>query len=86
MTGLFLNSTLRSTDFFLNILTLKGRGFNTTTYSLIYGFALFMAFLGYNFYGWLSDKTGKKNPDAMVLCFSGGVWNSGLLRFVSCRD
>jgi hypothetical protein len=25
-----------------NILTLKGRGFDTTTYSLIYGFALFM--------------------------------------------
>jgi len=43
-----------------NILTLKGRGFNTTTYSLIYGFALFMAFLGYNFYGWLSDRTGRK--------------------------
>jgi len=42
------------------ILTLKGRGFNTTTYSLIYGFALFMAFLGYNFYGWLSDRTGRK--------------------------
>ena len=32
-----------------------------TTYSLIYGFALFMAFLGYNFYGWLSDKTGRKS-------------------------
>ncbi len=46
--------------FLPNILTLKGRGFNTTTYSLIYGFALFMAFLGYNFYGWLSDRTGRK--------------------------
>jgi MFS family permease len=46
--------------FLPNILTLKGRGFDTTTYSLIYGFALFMAFLGYNFYGWLSDRTGRK--------------------------
>ncbi len=29
-------------------------------YSLIYGFALFLSFLGYNFYGWLSDNTGTK--------------------------
>ena len=72
--------------FLPNILTLKGRGFNTTTYSLIYGFALFMAFLGYNFYGWLSDQTGRKILHAMVLCFSGGVWNSGFLRSLSCGD
>jgi MFS transporter, MHS family, proline/betaine transporter len=42
------------------IMTLEGRGFDTTTYSLIYGFALFLSFLGYNFYGWISDRTGRK--------------------------
>jgi MHS family proline/betaine transporter-like MFS transporter len=59
MTGLFLTD-YSVYGFLPNILTLKGRGFDTTTYSLIYGFALFIAFLGYNFYGWLSDKTGRK--------------------------
>src|ERR1700690_3485495 len=59
MTGLFLTD-YSVYGFLPNILTLKGRGFDTTTYSLIYGFALFMAFLGYNFYGWLSGKTGRK--------------------------
>ncbi len=59
MTGLFLTD-YSVYGFLPNILTLKGRGFDTTTYSLIYGFALFMAFLGYNLYGWLSDKTGRK--------------------------
>jgi MFS family permease len=59
MTGLFLTD-YSVYGFLPNILTLKGRGFDTTTYSLIYGFALFMAFVGYNFYGWVSDKTGRK--------------------------
>ena len=59
MTGLFLTD-YSVYGFLPNILTLGGRGFDTTTYSLIYGFALFMAFLGYNFYGWLSDYTGRK--------------------------
>src|ERR1022692_1963307 len=59
MTGLFLTD-YSVYGFLSNILTLKGRGFDTTTYSLVYGFALFMAFLGYNFYGWLSDRTGRK--------------------------
>ena len=59
MTGLFLTD-YSVYGFLPNILTLGGRGFDTTTYSLIYGFALFMAFLGYNFYGWLSDITGRK--------------------------
>jgi MFS transporter, MHS family, proline/betaine transporter len=59
MTGLFLTD-YSVYGFLPNILTLKGRGFDTTTYSLIYGFALFCAFLGYNFYGWLSDRTGRK--------------------------
>jgi MHS family proline/betaine transporter-like MFS transporter len=46
--------------FLPNILTLGGRAFSTTTYSLIYGLALFLAFLGYIFYGWLSDYTGRR--------------------------
>jgi len=59
MTGLFLTD-YSVYGFLPNILTLDGRGFDTTTYSLIYGFALFMAFLGYNFYGWLSDLIGRR--------------------------
>jgi MHS family proline/betaine transporter-like MFS transporter len=59
MTGLFL-ADYSVYGFLPNILTLGGRGFDTTTYSLIYGFALFMAFLGYNFYGWISDIVGRK--------------------------
>ena len=59
MTGLFLTD-YSVYGFLPKILTLDGRGFDTTTYSLIYGFALFMAFLGYIFYGWLSDYTGRR--------------------------
>lgn len=59
MTGLFLTD-YSVYGFLPNILTLNGRGFDTTTYSLIYGFALFLAFLGYNLYGWISDFTGRK--------------------------
>lgn len=59
MTGLFLTD-YSVYGFLPNLLTLNGRGFDPTTYSLIYGFALFVAFLGYNFYGWLSDYTGRK--------------------------
>jgi MFS family permease len=59
MTGLFL-ADYSVYGFLPNILTLGGRGFDITTYSLIYGFALFMAFLGYNFYGWISDIAGRK--------------------------
>jgi len=59
MTGLFLTD-YSVYGFLPKILTLEGRGFDTTTYSLIYGFALFLSFLGYNFYGWLSDYTGRK--------------------------
>jgi MFS family permease len=66
MTGLFLTD-YSVYGFLPNILTLGGRGFDPTTYSLIYGFALFMAFLGYNFYGWLSDITGRK-PLTMWYC------------------
>ncbi len=66
MTGLFLTD-YSVYGFLPNILTLGGRGFDTTTYSLIYGFALFVAFLGYNFYGWLSDRTGRK-PLTLAYC------------------
>ena len=66
MSGLFLTD-YSVYGFLPNILTLGGRGFDTTTYSLIYGFALFLAFLGYNFYGWLSDFTGRKR---LTLCYS----------------
>ena len=59
MTGLFLTD-YSVYGFLPKILTLDGRGFDTTSYSLIYGFALFLSFLGYNFYGWLSDRTGRK--------------------------
>lgn len=59
MTGLFLTD-YSVYGFLPNILTLNGRGFDTTAYSLIYGFALFMAFIGYNVYGWLSDFTGRR--------------------------
>jgi len=59
MTGLFLTD-YSVYGFLPKILTLDGRGFDTTTYSLIYGFALFLSFLGYNLYGWVSDRTGRK--------------------------
>jgi MFS family permease len=59
MTGLFLTD-YSVYGFLPKILTLGGRGFDTTTYSLIYGFALFMAFLGYNLYGWISDFVGRR--------------------------
>jgi MFS family permease len=59
MTGLFLTD-YSVYGFLPNLLTLGGRGFDPTTYSLIYGFALFLAFLGYIFYGWLSDYYGRK--------------------------
>ncbi len=59
MTGLFLTD-YSVYGYLPSILKLGGRGFDTTTYALIYGFALFLSFLGYNFYGWLSDKTGRK--------------------------
>jgi MFS family permease len=65
MTGLFLTD-YSVYGFLPNILTLGGRGFDTTTYSLIYGFALFMATLGYIFYGWLSDFTGRKR---LTMCY-----------------
>ena len=59
MTGLFLTD-YSVYGFLPKMLTLDGRGFDTTTYSLIYSFALFMAFLGYNLYGTISDFFGRK--------------------------
>ena len=67
MTGLFL-ADYSVYGFLPDILTLKSRGFKTTTYSLIYGFALFMAFLGYNFHGWLSARTGRRKPLTQWYC------------------
>lgn len=60
MSGLFLTD-YSVYGFLPNLLTLGGRGFDMTTYSLIYGFALFMAFLGYNLYGRLSDTFGRRS-------------------------
>jgi len=89
MTGLFLTA-YSLYGFLPQILTLNGRGFNTTTYSLIYGFALFMAFLGYNFYGWISDRTGRKaltqwysdflssSASPSTTCFIMRLWNATL--------
>jgi len=82
MTGLFLTD-YSVYGFLPNILTLKGRGFNTTTYSLIYGFALFMA-------SWAQllrlavGQNGKKDPHSVVLRLSGCVRNTGFLRPLSC--
>lgn len=59
MAGLFLTD-YSVYGFLPKILTLDGRGFGTTQYALIYGFALLLSFAGYNLYGWLSDKTGRK--------------------------
>ena len=83
MTGLFLTD-YSVYGYLPSILTLHGRGFDTTTYSLIYGFALFLSFLGYNFYGWLSDRTGA-SPDPVVLRVPGHLCRSGLLRALPCR-
>jgi MHS family proline/betaine transporter-like MFS transporter len=65
MSGLFLTD-YSVYGFLPNLLTLGGRGFDPTTYSLIYGFALFMAFLGYNLYGWLSDIVGRR---VLTMCY-----------------
>jgi len=58
MTGLFLTD-YAVYGFLPKILTGEGR-FDSSTYALIYGFALLMAFLGYNLYGWASDYIGRK--------------------------
>jgi MFS transporter, MHS family, proline/betaine transporter len=58
MTGLFLTD-YAVYGFLPKILSGEGR-FDTSTYALIYGFALFCAFIGYNVYGWLSDRVGRR--------------------------
>jgi len=58
MTGLFLTD-YAVYGFLPKILTGAGK-FDTSTYALIYGFALLMAFIGYNLYGWSSDYVGRK--------------------------
>jgi MFS family permease len=58
MTGLFLTD-YAIYQFIPKIL--KGPDkFNLIEYTLIYGVALFCAFLGYNLYGWLADKFGRR--------------------------
>jgi MFS family permease len=58
MSGIFLTD-YAVYAFLPKILTGKER-FDTSTYALIYGFALFVSFIGYNLYGWLSDVFGRK--------------------------
>jgi MFS family permease len=58
MTGLFLTD-YAVYQFIPKIL--KGPGkFNLVEYTFIYGVALFCAFLGYNLYGWLADRWGRR--------------------------
>ena len=85
MTGLFLTD-YSVYGFLPKILTLDGRGFDTTTYSLIYGFALFLSFLGYNFYGWMSDRTGRKILTQYYCVFLIVFGIPGLLRALSRRS
>lgn len=58
MTGLFL------TDYavygFLPKILAGEHKFDTSSYAIIYGFALFCAFLGYNLFGWASDFLGRR--------------------------
>lgn len=73
MCGLFLTD-YSVYGFLPEILTMHGKGFDTTTFAWIYGFALFLAFLGYNFYGWLSDYVGRRRLTlvySFVLVFVG---------------
>ena len=73
MCGLFLTD-YSVYGFLPEILTMHGKGFDTTTFAWIYGFALFLAFLGYNFYGWLSDYVGRRRLTliySFVLIFVG---------------
>lgn len=58
MTGLFLTD-YAVYGFLPKILAGDGK-FGTSTYALIYGFALMCAFVGYNLYGWLSDYVGRR--------------------------
>ncbi len=67
MTGLFLTD-YAVYGFLPKILTGTGR-FDTSTYAVIYGFALFMAFIGYNLYGWFSDYVGRKKLTLWYCCF-----------------
>lgn len=65
MTGLFLTD-YAIYQFIPKIL--KGADkFDLVDYTLIYGVALFGAFIGYNVYGWLSDKLGRRK---LTMCYS----------------
>jgi MFS family permease len=67
MCGLFLTD-YSVYGFLPTILTRHGKGFDTTTFAWIYGFALFLAFLGYIFYGWVSDYVGRRRL-TLIYCF-----------------
>ena len=58
MTGLFLTD-YAVYQFMPAILQGPGK-FDLIQYTFIYGTALFFAFLGYNLYGWLSDRWGRR--------------------------
>ena len=59
MTGLFL-SEYSVLGFLPSILTLNGRGFDGTTFSLLYGFAMLLGSIGYFLYGTVSDFVGRR--------------------------
>jgi len=73
MTGLFLTD-YSVYGFLPNILTLKGRGFDTTTYSLIYGFAL----------SWHSSVT--TSTDGSRTAPAEKSSRSGIALFSSCSE
>jgi len=59
MTGLILTDyTIYS--YIPYLLTLQGRGFDYTTYALIYAFSLAVTVFGYWFYGWITDFVGRR--------------------------
>jgi MFS family permease len=85
MTGLFLTD-YSVYGFLPNILTLKGRSFDTTTYSLILRLRVVHGIPGLQLLWVAVGQDGEKDPDAVVLRIFGGIRNSGFLRSVSRRD
>ena len=67
MTGLFLTD-YAIYQFLPQILKGKDK-FGLVDYTQLYGVALFFAFIGYNVYGWLSDKIGRKRL-TQYYCFA----------------
>ncbi len=67
MTGLFLTD-YAIYQFLPQILKGKNK-FGLVDYTQLYGVALLFAFIGYNVYGWLSDKIGRKRL-TQYYCFA----------------